>query len=117
MEYIIFTRARLSYVRVIMTFLLVSLVEPLRQAAMGWIPTLEYMLSGVYGLLRPSLVMPGSKCHRFLRPLVLVMLIHCRKPQGVLTRCPSLVSGQGGRQDEQTGGKILPAHIYRKDEE
>jgi hypothetical protein len=27
------------------------------------------------------------------------------------------ISGQGGRRVGQTGGKILPAHIYRNEEE
>jgi hypothetical protein len=72
-----FTRARLSYVRVIMTFMRVSLVEPLRQAAMGRISVLEYMLLGARGLLRPRPIVPGTKCYRFPRPLMLVMPIHC----------------------------------------
>jgi hypothetical protein len=53
--------------RVIMAFMCVSLVELLLKA-MEWIPALEYMLSGARGLLRPHLVVPGAKCHRFLRP-------------------------------------------------
>jgi hypothetical protein len=32
-----------------MTFMCVSLVEPLRQTMMGWIPVLEYMMSGACG--------------------------------------------------------------------
>jgi hypothetical protein len=44
---------------------------------------------------------------------VLVMLIHCRKPPGVLTRCPSRV----GKWDGQTRSEILTAHVYRKEEE
>jgi hypothetical protein len=82
-----------------MMFMRVSLVEPLRQASMGWIPAVEYMLSGVHGLLWPCPVVPGAKCHRFLRPLVLVMPIHCRKSLGVLTKCPCLALGRGGRRD------------------
>jgi hypothetical protein len=35
-------------------------VERLRQAVMGWVPTLKYMLSGACGLLRPHPVMPGA---------------------------------------------------------
>jgi hypothetical protein len=34
-----------------MTFMRVSLVELLHQAAMGRVPVLEYMLSGAHGLL------------------------------------------------------------------
>jgi hypothetical protein len=51
-----------------MAFMRVSLVELLHQALMGRIPTLEYMLSGARGLLRPRLIMPGAKHHRFPRP-------------------------------------------------
>jgi hypothetical protein len=36
-----------------MVLMHVCLVELLHQAAMGWIPTLEYMLSSTRGLLRP----------------------------------------------------------------
>jgi hypothetical protein len=60
-----------------MMFMHVSLIEPLLQAAMEQIPTLEYILSGARGLLRPHLFVPGAKCHRFPRPLVLVMPIRC----------------------------------------
>jgi hypothetical protein len=35
----------------------------------------------------------------------------------MLIRCPGLAPDRGGRQDGQTGGEILPAHIYRKEEE
>jgi hypothetical protein len=48
---------------------------------------------------------------------VLVMPIHCRKPPGMLIGCPGLALGRGGRWDGQTGGKILHAHVYRKEEE
>jgi hypothetical protein len=51
MEKIVFTMACLSYIEAIMSFMRVSLVELLRQAVMGQVPTLEYMLSGVHGLL------------------------------------------------------------------
>jgi hypothetical protein len=40
MEHIVFTRTRLPYVRVIMVFMHVPLVEPLSQTVRGWIPTL-----------------------------------------------------------------------------
>jgi hypothetical protein len=51
MEKIVFTMACLSYIEAIMSFMRVSLVELLRQAVMGQVPTLEYMLSGAHGLL------------------------------------------------------------------
>jgi hypothetical protein len=56
------------YVRAIMALMRVSLVELLCQMVMGWLPTLEYMLSGMRGLLRPRPVVPGAKCHDFPRP-------------------------------------------------
>jgi hypothetical protein len=43
-----------------MLFMLVSMVKLLHQATMGWILALEYMLSGVHGLLGPRPVMPGT---------------------------------------------------------
>jgi hypothetical protein len=52
-----------------------------------------------------------------LEALVLVMPICLQERLGVLTGPSSLTPGRGGRQDRQTGGKILPAHIYRKEEE
>jgi hypothetical protein len=100
-----------------MAFMRVSLVQPLCQVAMGWIPALEYMLSGAHGLQRLRPIMPGAKCCRFLRPLMLVMPIHCRKPPCVLTGCSGLVLGRGPRRDEQTEDEILPAHVYYKEEE
>jgi hypothetical protein len=36
-----------------MAFMCVSQVELLCQMVMGWVPTLEYMLSGAHVLLRP----------------------------------------------------------------
>jgi hypothetical protein len=44
-----FTRAFLSDVRVILVIMRAPLVEFLCQAAMRWIPALEYRLSGVRG--------------------------------------------------------------------
>jgi hypothetical protein len=82
-----------------MAFMRVSLVEPLCQTVMGWIPALEYMLSGACGILQPCRIMLGAKCHRFLRPLVLVKHIHCRKPPDLLTGCLGLAPGRGGRWD------------------
>jgi hypothetical protein len=51
-----------------MAFLRVSLVELLCQATMGWIPALEYTLSGACRLPRPHRIVPGAMCRRFLRP-------------------------------------------------
>jgi hypothetical protein len=62
-----FTRACLSYVRVIMVIMRVPLVDSLCQAVIGRIPAPEYMLSGACGLLWPHPVTIGTKCHSFLR--------------------------------------------------
>jgi hypothetical protein len=43
-----------------MAFMCVSLVKLLRLAAMGWVPSLEYVLSGACGLLRPRPIVPGT---------------------------------------------------------
>jgi hypothetical protein len=48
---------------------------------------------------------------------VLVMPIRCQKPTGVLTGRPGLAPGRGGRRDGQTGGEILPSHVYHQEEE
>jgi hypothetical protein len=70
MEHIIFTRTRLPYVRVIMVFMRVPMVEPLSQTVMGWTPTLECMLSlsGVHGLLLSRPISPSDKYHPLVRP-------------------------------------------------
>jgi hypothetical protein len=60
MEYLIFTKACLSYVRVIMALMRISLVELLRQAVMGHIPVVEYMLLDVHGLLWLRSIVPGA---------------------------------------------------------
>jgi hypothetical protein len=51
-----------------MVFMRVSLVELPCQAVMEGIPALEYVLSGMLGLLQPRPIMPGAKCHYYLRP-------------------------------------------------
>jgi hypothetical protein len=61
MEYIIYTRTRLPYVRVIMVFTRVSLTELLFQTVMGWILALKCILSDVHGLLQPHPILSGNK--------------------------------------------------------
>jgi hypothetical protein len=51
MEKLAFTRACLSYIKVTMETICVSIVESLFQTSMGWIPTIEYVLSGARGIL------------------------------------------------------------------
>jgi hypothetical protein len=57
----------LSDVRVTMAILLVLVVEWLCQAMKERIPVLQCQLSGVCGLLRLHLVIPGIKWSRYLR--------------------------------------------------
>jgi hypothetical protein len=68
MEYIVFTRTCLSYVRLIMVFMPVSLVELPCLTVMGQIPALKCMLSGARGLLRSRLISSSNKCYRLPRP-------------------------------------------------
>jgi hypothetical protein len=49
-----------------MVIMRVPLVESLCQMMMGRIPSLEYVLSGVYRFLCPRLVASGNKCRCFL---------------------------------------------------
>jgi hypothetical protein len=51
MEYIVFTRICLPYVRVIMAFMRIPLVELPFQTVMRRLPAVEWMLSGAHGLL------------------------------------------------------------------
>jgi hypothetical protein len=50
-----------------MAIMHVPLVELLCQTVMGHIQALEYMPSGMCGLLRPCPIVPGTKCHHFRR--------------------------------------------------
>jgi hypothetical protein len=68
MEKLAFTRACLSYVRVIIMIMRVSLVESLCQMVMGQILVFEYVLSGACGFLWPRLIASGNKCDHFPRP-------------------------------------------------
>jgi hypothetical protein len=68
MEYIIFAWISLSYVRVIMVFMRVSLVELLRQMVMGQILALMWKLSSARGLMCPHPISPGNKCYHLPRP-------------------------------------------------
>jgi hypothetical protein len=49
MEKLVFTRARLSNIRVIMMIIRVPLVELLCQTTMGWISAFEYLPSSTCG--------------------------------------------------------------------
>jgi hypothetical protein len=50
-----------------MTIMRVPVVELLYQTTMGQLLVLKYLLLGECGCLFPSLVVPGIKCHHFLR--------------------------------------------------
>jgi hypothetical protein len=60
MEKLAFTRVCLSYVRVIMVIMRVSLVESLCHTMMWRIPTLEYVLSGERAFLWPHLIVSSN---------------------------------------------------------
>jgi hypothetical protein len=51
-----------------MVYMLVSLVEPSLQTVMGRVPALEYMLSGVCGLLQLCPILSGNERYPPLRP-------------------------------------------------
>jgi hypothetical protein len=51
-----------------MMYMHVSLVELPCQTVMGWIPTLEFMLSGAHGFLQPCPILSGSECYRPSKP-------------------------------------------------
>jgi hypothetical protein len=48
----------------IMVCMRVSLVEASFQTVMGWVPALEYMLSGARGLLQPCPISSGIRSLR-----------------------------------------------------
>jgi hypothetical protein len=67
-EHMDFTKVCLPYTRIIMVCMCVSLAKLPIQTVMGWIPALEYMLSGANGLLQPCLISLGNECFRPPRP-------------------------------------------------
>jgi hypothetical protein len=69
MEKPAFTKVCLSRIRDIMVIMCVLLVESLCQTIMGWILALEYVLSGMCGLLQPHPIMTSTKRCRFPRHL------------------------------------------------
>jgi hypothetical protein len=52
----------------ITVYMRVSLVEPSFQTMMGWVPALEYMLSGACGLLQSCSILSSYECYRSSRP-------------------------------------------------
>jgi hypothetical protein len=80
---------------------------------MGWLPILKYLLSGVRGCLLQHLVVPGIKCHCFLRTRLCWCLFNAKSPRAWLPGarvCPEPVKRVWA---EQTYGEILSAHVYR----
>jgi hypothetical protein len=61
MEKLAFTRACLSYIRVMMAIMSVFLAESLCQMVMGWILVLKYELLSACGFLWPRLIASGNK--------------------------------------------------------
>jgi hypothetical protein len=96
MEKLAFTRGHLSNVRVIMEIIRVGLVEMLYQMMIDWIPTLEYLLPDARGCLRPRPVVPGSKCHHFLRPQHWQSLSDTKSPQ--VERLDAQARPESGRE-------------------
>jgi hypothetical protein len=110
MEKLIFTRACLSNVRVIVVIMRVPLIESLCQAAIEWIPTRVPIVRHTWGLW-PRPVKSGSKCHCFPRPWRLVKSTRYWKLLDGVTGYP------GPSRVKQTGGEILPTHVYHNEEE
>jgi hypothetical protein len=81
-----------------MVIMCIPLVESLCQTWMGWIPALEYILSGMYGLLWPRPIVTGTKCHRFLRPRCWECLSAVESPPG------GLIGHPGPSRVEEGGG-------------
>jgi hypothetical protein len=48
----------------IMMCMRLSLVEPSFHTMIGWVPTLEYMMSGARGLLQPCPISSGNEHYR-----------------------------------------------------
>jgi hypothetical protein len=63
MECIAFTRICFPYVGIIIMRMRVSLILLPFQTMMGWIPTLECMLSGARGFLQLCHILSGSECY------------------------------------------------------
>jgi hypothetical protein len=68
MEYIVFTRTCLSFVRVVMVFMSVPLVELLCQTVLVQISALKCRLSSAHGILRPRPISLSNKCYRSRSP-------------------------------------------------
>jgi hypothetical protein len=98
-EYIVFTMACLCYIRAIMAFMHVSLVELLRQAMMGRVPALESMMSGAWA----TMTMTHHASCRFPRLWGGWCLSDVESPHACLTGVPGLAprvkeEGRTGRQ-------------------
>jgi hypothetical protein len=65
--------------------------------------------------LWPCPVVLDNKSHRFLRPWRLVKIYWILEAPGWSDQMPGPIPGWGGRHTEQTGGEILPVHVYRNE--
>jgi hypothetical protein len=74
----------------IMACMHVSLVEPSFRTVMGWVPTLEYMLSGVRGLLQLCPILLGHERYHPSRLRRWPCLSGNGSDLGGLTRCSGL---------------------------
>jgi hypothetical protein len=78
---------------------------------MGRIAALEYMLFGMRGFLWPRLTASCNKCRSFLRPRHRWSLSVTERPRAGQLDAQAHPEW-GGRHNGQTGGEILPVHVY-----
>jgi hypothetical protein len=93
-EHMDFTRVCLPYARIITVHMHVSLAKLPLQIVMGRIPVLEYMLSGMHGLLQSCLILLGDECFRPPRLWCWLCLSGNESP-----RAPGSLPGRGKRAD------------------
>jgi hypothetical protein len=113
MEKLAFTSACLSYIRVIMVIMRVSLVEWLCQIAMGWVQhsstCCQAPVSSSGHVLSHQAINDEASQDPGIGRAYLIL-----KALEQIDWMPGPISSRGGRQNGETGGAILPAHDYRK---
>jgi hypothetical protein len=115
MEKPAFTRACLSNIRVYPGDYVCTLGRVARLGGDGTdsctlVPTTRCAWS-----LWPCTIILDNKCYRFLRPRRLVKIYLILGAPGWSDWVPRPILCWGGRRAGQTGGKILPAHIYHNE--
>jgi hypothetical protein len=113
MEKLAFTSACLSYIRVIMVIMRVSLVEWLCQIAMGRVQhsstCCQAPVSSSGHVLSHQAINDEASQDLGIGRAYLIL-----KALEQIDWMPGPISSRGGRQNGETGGAILPAHDYRK---